>query len=107
MDAVREAFNSQESAQRKAMRSAAPYVDVPYSYRYVKEVWSDFLLVCDESGGKYSGLVKIPYTVNSKGEISFGKEVQVRAEYVEMAGKPLWSNPHGPAVMRLSNRLEN
>lgn len=107
MDAVREAYNSQEGAKRKALRSASPYVEVPYSYRYVKEVWTDFVVVCDESGTKYGGLLKVPYTVDSKGTVSFGAEVAIRTEYVEMSGEPLWSNPHGPAVMRLSARLES
>lgn len=106
MDAVREAFNGQEAAKRKSMNaSSMPYTE-SWPYRYIKEVWTDFVLVCDESGSKYNGLVKVPYTVDSKGQVDFGAEIPVRAEYVEMSGSPLWVSPHGPAVLKLSARLE-
>ena len=107
MDAVREAFQVQENQKRKDFRATNGYgVGVDYPYRYVKEVWTDFVLVCDETGSYRNGLVKIPYTVDDKGNVTFDKEVAVRAEYVEMSATRLWIDPHGPQVHRLARLLE-
>lgn len=99
LDSIRTAFARSEKARRST--------GLDYAYRYVKEVWTDFILVCDESYSvsESSNLVKVPYTVSSDGTVSFGSEIPVKVEYVEASGQLLWSSPHGPAVMRLSGRL--
>lgn len=53
-------------------------------YRYIKELWTDFILVENESSDQPE-LAKIPFTVHPlTKEVTFGKETEVRQVYVEM-----------------------
>lgn len=96
-DIVRLAWDAQERIRRNAweaehpreFRSAgdAEKVDVStnyYPYRWIKELWTDFIVVETESKGQPE-LVKIKYTVNPiTQDVTFGEEVEVRQVYIEM-----------------------
>lgn len=96
-DIVRLAWDAQERIRRNAweaehpreFRSAgdAETVDVStnyYPYRWIKELWTDFIVVETESKGQPE-LVKIKYTVNPiTQDVTFGEEVEVRQVYIEM-----------------------
>lgn len=82
----RQAFYARQAKQREAAGTlGSPMVDSPSSgpaYRYVKEVWNTHLIVKDDN----NGLFKVPYTVgNSGADISFGNEVPVTEQYVELS----------------------
>ena len=49
------------------------------SWAWVREVWSDFLIVDDDDGG----LWRVPWSGDTADAISFGTPVRVRVEYVE------------------------
>ena len=53
-------------------------------YSYVREMWSDFMIVSDESttGTK---TYKVPYTVDDKGIATFGDKTEVKQTYVELS----------------------
>lgn len=55
-------------------------------YRYIKELWTDFILVETEDGPETTPLLaKVPFTVHPlTKEVTFGKETEVRQVYVEM-----------------------
>lgn len=58
----------------------------PYSYRYIREMWSDFMIVAIESEGAPSmKFVKVNYSVDKDGNISFGEEKEVKQSYVELS----------------------
>lgn len=99
MDRVREAFNAKERERRElidaandALRAATgntmtsykTLAPVPCDYRYVREVWTDFLIVENDSG-KTTALLKVPYTVTDDGTVSWGQESPVVQEYVDVA----------------------
>lgn len=87
LDKVRGAWDAIERDRRKAERAGRTYGDgseIDYNYRYVREVWSDFLLISNESSKK-ADYVKVPYSVNAlTGDITFGDEVAVKQIYVEV-----------------------
>ncbi len=53
-------------------------------YSYVREMWSDFMIVADENaqGTKF---YKVPYTVDDKGVATFGEKTEVKQTYVELS----------------------
>lgn len=116
VDNVRNAWETQQRAVRKAARETrlalgeswqAVDDDTVEMYSYVKEIWSDFVIVDGENQRKTNRFWKIPYTVNDKGDVAFGKRQAVKQEYVALsAGSPLWENPEGPAVSQLKLRLK-
>lgn len=59
--------------------------DSPYSY--IKELWSDHIIVETES--RPYGLFKVPYEVSEDGEVSFGERIPVKSVYVEVDNFPL------------------
>lgn len=81
-DTVRSAWDAQERVRRQAYEKtnrsssdmAVPASEM-YPYRWVREVWSDFIIIEDESpeGRCYH---KIPYYVEH-GEVEFGEGVEV------------------------------
>jgi hypothetical protein len=99
MDRIREAFNSKERARRDlidqanaALRAATGTISsypttIDNDYRYVREVWTDFLIV--EDGKSPQGFIKVPYTVSDDGVISWGTETPAMQEYVDVSA----SNP--------------
>ncbi len=82
IDVVRQAFDAQTSEARRAWRTANPnnYEDGP-AYYYIKETWTDFLVVGTESGRK-APLYKVGYTVDKDMNVTFGDPVKVKTEYV-------------------------
>jgi hypothetical protein len=94
-DIVRIAWSARESQARKQWnethRSESAYGNETvaasdyYPYRYIKELWTDFILVENEDAGDGPALAKIPYTVHPlTKEVEFGEEVEVRQVYVEV-----------------------
>jgi hypothetical protein len=60
------------------------------SYTWVREVWSDFLIVSKEdSHGAITKTVKVPYTVDKSGKATFGEEKEVKQAYVELSSPDL------------------
>lgn len=97
-DIVRMAWDAQERIRREQWEKAhvQPTVsgttdtiasDAPgtyYPYRWIKELWTDFIVVESESDGQ-SELLKVKYTVNPiTQDVHFGESVEVRQVYIEM-----------------------
>lgn len=92
-EVVRRAYRHRQEVKREAMyerhrrankgkkpEEMEPYPKVPY--RYVKEVWSDHLIV----SGDDESLFKVPYVVGpTNNDVTFGKESEVTQEYVELS----------------------
>lgn len=100
VDEVRRQFNAIDEQARRDVNRGNPYsspASEPMPYRYVREVWSDFIIVENEgsaSGG--STLSKIPYSVDTEGKVQFGKPSPVRVEYVPLSAptsERLWIDP--------------
>lgn len=117
VESVRTAWESQQRALRKAMRDArlaagetwqAVDDDSVEMYSYVKEVWSDYIIVDAENFRKTNQFWKVPFTVDEKSQtVSFGTRQIVKQEYVPLsADEVLWENPEGPAVNRLKLLVE-
>lgn len=78
VDHVRRAWEVQDRQRRQAARLAdptAPYVD---NYGYVREMWTDHLIV---NRGE-DKLYRVDFSVDTKGDVSFGDEKQVKVQYV-------------------------
>jgi hypothetical protein len=114
VDGVRQAWETRNRALRKAARDArlaagetwqAVDDDATELYSYVKEVWSDFVIVDSEGTRKSNQYWKIPYTVDETSQnVSFGAPQAVKQEYVALSAEEaelIWANPNGPAVDRL------
>jgi hypothetical protein len=90
-DIVRAAYNKVQQAQRQAAQAAAAtagtnYYDAPIPYSYIKELWTDYIIVNLDDGGYDSGsMVKIPYTVDSSNNVDFGSPIPVEQQYVEVS----------------------
>jgi hypothetical protein len=86
LDDVRRAWDDKNSAERKAARALNPTannLDLDDMYAYVREVWTDHVIV--EGDRKRNSLTKYPFTVNPMGEITFGTGIPVKQEYVELS----------------------
>lgn len=107
MDAVRQAFEDQERRRRASLPtdpySVAADVDAsepydpegddvdwgdasPGNYCYVREVWTDHIIV--EGGGRDSSLFSVPYTVKDASTFTFGKATPVKVSYVPLSDAP-------------------
>lgn len=118
VDGVRNAWETRNRALRKAARDARLAAgeswqsvddDATEMYSYVKEVWSDFVIVDSEGTRKSNQYWKIPYTVDEKTQaVSFGTPQAVKQEYVALSQESdqIWVNPDGPAVDRLKLLVE-
>jgi len=96
MNLIRTAWEVRERSRRKAWEAANPrtYSDsmeaVPasyYPYRYIRETWTDFLIVENEDGASKEGsfLIKVPFTVDKKTfEVTFGEETAVKQVYKDV-----------------------
>lgn len=104
LDEVRRAFNNHDQARRDAARKKRGETMDPYStepvpemppYRYIREMWSDFLIVESEGRKRGGSLHKVPFEVGEKGSIKFGPEKAVKIEYVELSASAelLWQSP--------------
>lgn len=88
-DLVRSAYSKVQNAARQAQRAQNiangldPYaVEMPYTY--VKELWTDYIIVNSDSGGYDAGtMLKVPYTVDGN-DVTFGDSIPVTQEYVEV-----------------------
>lgn len=88
---VRVAWNTRERALREAAfekkntygDSSEPVARDYYPYTYIKELWTDHILieVEDKDGMK---LANVPYTVADNGDVEFGEAKAVEIRYVEM-----------------------
>lgn len=86
---VRQAWNEIDQAVRRAQhlvdRAAGRDTDVPDSYSYVRELWSDYIIIEREGqASRGRGLAKVPYGVTEDGSIYFGEPVTVEQQYVEV-----------------------
>lgn len=83
-DIVRMAWEAQERASRESEASRASQEEPGLSsYRWIRELWTDFIIVEDERGGQ-SQLVKVEFTVNPlTHKVTFGEETLVRQVYIE------------------------
>lgn len=94
-DIVRRAWNSIETARRNAWNAAhkmdneldgteteARAADF-YPYRWIRETWSDFLIIDNDEEPRGQGTFKVPYTVTDGNEVVFGTEIPVVQQYVE------------------------
>lgn len=103
LDNVRRAFEEKDRAGRTSgMDSAYPSASAPY--RWVREVWTDHLIVETEGSGKGQTFAKVPFTVKADGSFEFGDEVPVRQEYVELAAgsELLWRESAQEKLLRLA-----
>jgi hypothetical protein len=84
VDQVRCAFDNRIRQQRNDWSAANPgrdmYEDGPPRL-WVRELWNTFL-IAQSSHDSDASLYKVPYTVDSKGEVTFGAPAEVRTEYV-------------------------
>lgn len=78
MEAIRRAWQDLEHARERSEKLS---MDAPSSlpYRYVEDVFSDFVLV--SAGSKF---FKVPYTIESDNSLSFGTATQVVRTYVPL-----------------------
>lgn len=86
VDMIRKAFDQATSQARRDWRAANPnssYDDGP-PYWYIKEQWTNYLIVQNESAGYGSSaeLYKVPYSVDAQLDVTFADPVQVKTEYV-------------------------
>lgn len=56
----------------------------PGTHRWVREMWSDYLIVAVESEDSMK-FFKVPYTVDKTGKATFGQEVEVKQAFVELS----------------------
>jgi hypothetical protein len=61
----------------------------PGNYRWIREMWSDFLIVSIETDGQPLKFVKVPYSVDSDGKAEFGDELEVKQAFVEASHSDL------------------
>lgn len=76
LDMVRRAYSQTQESMSSGKSN--------YSYKYVREVWSDFVIVEDEGIHGGDKLTKVPYTVASDGSVVFEEPVPVVQKYVEV-----------------------
>lgn len=94
-DQVRRAWDQREREWREAEfakygdKSNMPSEAVPYSW--VTEVWTTHIIVSTDTrdGQKYT---KVPYTVNSDGEVSFEEPILIEQQWVEVDDDDLTEN---------------
>ena len=86
---VRRSWDARQRADREAYRLVNPstsrdYDDVPYTW--IRELWTDFIVV--ESESKLSpAFLKIPYTVDDKGVVTFGEPEEVKLVWKDAQGE--------------------
>lgn len=99
MDAVRNAWNEQDRARRQMKDPRSETID----YSYVREVWTDFIIV--EREGPNSQCVKVPYEVGQDGSVEFAEQTPVRIKYVELSALGatlLWRESATEKLVRLA-----
>lgn len=96
VESVKSAWDQKQRDARKAyfkLNPSGSYDDAPSAYSWIKEQWTDYLIVTDTSYGasRSDRLFKVPYAVDKSGQVSFEDPVEVKTEYVtvkagDMAG---------------------
>jgi len=82
MDSIRAQFTQKVTDARRARRSVTPdYASDPWDYLYVKEVWTDYLIVTGDYGDS-SKKYRVDYTVDKNGNATFSDPVEVMTKYV-------------------------
>lgn len=82
MDSIRSQFSAKVSEARRSRRSVtSEYVSDPMDYLYVKEVWTDYLIVCGDHGDS-AKKYRVDYSVDKNGMATFGSPVEVKVKYV-------------------------
>lgn len=90
-DMVRRAWDDSERSRRNAAREqrAAELgihshdIDSPVPYSYIKEMWTDYLIVSIENYGTSDVLARVPYSVSGN-VVVFGPATEVEQQYVEV-----------------------
>ncbi len=89
---VRRAWDAEERVRRHAYESAhedARDIAAPnsalYPYRWIRELWSDFIIVESEGSTAQSIFLKIPYTVSGN-RVTFGEADAVEQVWQEAEG---------------------
>jgi hypothetical protein len=71
---------------RRQYRENYPASNTTGPYRWIREMWSDHLIVNVEDGtGESTKYVKVPYSVDKDGTATFGSEVEVKQAYVALS----------------------
>jgi hypothetical protein len=97
---VRRKYNEVQAQMRQAARTAKgeSYYDSPVPYTYIRELWTDHLLVEIENDNGVQKLASIPYTVSGE-DVTFGEPVEVEVKYVEVEKTDDDLNDHEKALL--------
>lgn len=79
VDNVRNAWDCRLREARTKAKTDNYAMDQPYIYLYVREMWTDHIIVASDSEGR---MFRVDYTVGADGEVTFQEPVEVRTEYV-------------------------
>lgn len=89
-DLVRRAWSAREQAARAAVQAKygnKGYYELPMEervpYTYIRETWTDFILVEMDDAPRGENIIKVPYTVNGT-DVTFGDPIEVKQVWVEM-----------------------
>lgn len=75
---------------RRQYRESYPSSDTTGPYRWIREMWSDHLIVnVEDSATEATRYVKVPYSVDKDGKVTFGAEVEVKQTYVALSHSDL------------------
>lgn len=82
MDSIRRQFDEKIRKARAAKRSVTgTYESDPMDYLWVKEVWTNYLIVKGDHG-EGARTYRVDYTVDKMGKASFATPVEVKTQYV-------------------------
>lgn len=73
-----------DDVRRQYRATLQPRDNYGEPYSYVREMWTDFLIVEEEANGNAKAY-KVPYTVDEKGVATFDERVEVKQTYVELS----------------------
>lgn len=81
VDAVRDAWYGQSASWEKQNASSYNADDYAMARPYVKELWSDYLIVQADD----SGLYRVDYEVADDGDVTFDDPTPVKVQYVTLS----------------------
>jgi hypothetical protein len=74
-----------DSVRQQYMKTAKS----PNEYRYIREMWNDHFIVAIEKDGPDLGeplrFIRVDYSVDKSGNVSFGNEVEVKEAFVALS----------------------
>ncbi len=85
---VRRSWDAEQRAAREAYRLANPGTDRSYDevpYTWIRELWTDFIVIESESK-KTPAFLKVPYTVDANGVVTFGDPEEVKLVWKDAQG---------------------